>query len=303
MPSQLQLLFPLASNDGPSEQELASTLDRLVAPGTAYLASMPIALLLDPIFVSAYIKNGSLIALTAGRLDTDDVFCLDGRGTLHLSLTRDTYQSLGLVGRQSKLAHTSSGRAGDRRSGGVERWSVRVDLLSPSFVPGKPGYERTLARLRSWDAARSVQGSHAASFDAASGLGFASGSSSSTAMLGTGDGSDGSRPSWRVLLYHSANSPTAEDERGEHGCEITLPARFAATCTLKSIHLDARRTTMEDVWLPDLSTSKLRQGWREEKGKGKQAQEHGQQDDWLDWIEELQELTAWTTLAASGAEW
>jgi hypothetical protein len=32
---------------------------------------------------------------------------------------------------------------------------VSIDLLAPSFMPGKPGYDRTLARLKDWDEKRS----------------------------------------------------------------------------------------------------------------------------------------------------
>lgn len=83
----------------------------------------PITLFLDPIFITSHIKRGSLIAISKGNLDTDDVFCLDGKGVLHLSLTRDSYQKLGLVGQVLKQSRTSSGKGRDRLSGRPDRWS------------------------------------------------------------------------------------------------------------------------------------------------------------------------------------
>lgn len=281
-------------------------LDRLVRPGTAFLASIPISLFLDPVFAHSYIHNGSLVALSAGRLDVDDVFCLDGHGTLHLSLTRDTYQSLGLEGRKSKMTHTSSGRAGDRRSGGVERWTVRIDLKDQSFKPGKAGYTRTLASLQAWDASR---------INNLDGLGF--GFVSSANSFSKGETSSSSRPSWQVLLYHSAAPLTPDcsdsDEKlgkEHHGCQIMLPARFAAaSCTMTPMNLEAFRTTLEDIWLPDLSHCKVRRGWSDQKASEEQIRRRKQrtweegEDEWTAWMEEVQDLTAWTTLVACGAEW
>lgn len=85
-----------------------------------------------------------------------------------LSLRKDTYQTLGLVGRPSRFARGASGRMGDRTSGPVERYStydmlmtvVELPLLAPSFQPGKRGYERALYCFKAWDAARAAPETH-----------------------------------------------------------------------------------------------------------------------------------------------
>ncbi|KAG0003791.1 hypothetical protein BGZ65_001349 [Modicella reniformis] len=72
-----------------------------------------------------------MIALSVqSGIDTDDVVCLDGKGKLILSLTKDSYEQLGLTGSPSKF---NSGR---------QRYVVELDLRSPAMIPGKPGFER-----------------------------------------------------------------------------------------------------------------------------------------------------------------
>lgn len=63
-----------------SEGEASAVISRLPASSAAYLVKVPICLFLDPIFVTSHIKRGKLIALSKGRLDADDVVCLDGSG-------------------------------------------------------------------------------------------------------------------------------------------------------------------------------------------------------------------------------
>ena len=118
------------------------------------IARVSAALFLEPSFVANYIRTGSLYALSTAALDSDDALCLDGNGMLILSLTKHTYQTLGLVGRPSRFSYGASGRSGDRKSGAMARYIVELPLLAPSFVPGKRGYERALHCLRSWDVRR-----------------------------------------------------------------------------------------------------------------------------------------------------
>lgn len=49
---------------------------------------------------------------------------LTATGMLILSLTKETYQTLGLVGRPSRYAHGASGRMGDRQSGPISRYGT-----------------------------------------------------------------------------------------------------------------------------------------------------------------------------------
>src|SRR5450756_2066140 len=79
------------------------------------LAHVPATLFLEPSFVAQYILTGSLYALSLTRLDSDDTLCIDGQGMLILSVCKDTYQQLGLVGRPCRFAHGASGRMGGRR--------------------------------------------------------------------------------------------------------------------------------------------------------------------------------------------
>ncbi|KAI3475815.1 hypothetical protein L1887_62751 [Cichorium endivia] len=114
-------------------------------------------MLLDPIFVTAYLKTGSLIALSApsgpAGLDSppDDTVCLDGQGTLVLSLCKDTYQTLGLTGRASHFSRLSSGEQRIEPAVPTRASSSSCRCSSPSFVPGKKGYQHALDRLRAWD--------------------------------------------------------------------------------------------------------------------------------------------------------
>ncbi|SPO29223.1 uncharacterized protein UTRI_06172 [Ustilago trichophora] len=169
----LELILPLSfdANDATSDtstplptsvQSLIERLHNLASSHRSYRARIPLSLLLDPIFVTAYLKAGSLIALSdpsgAPGLSPDlqDTVCIDGQGTLVLSLCKDTYQTLGLTGRASHFSRLASGRAGDRTSGPDSRFIVELPLLSPSFVPGKRGYQQALDRLRAWDRARAA---------------------------------------------------------------------------------------------------------------------------------------------------
>lgn len=61
---------------------------------------------------------------------------------------------LGLIGRPSRFAIGASGRTGDRKSGPVERYLVEVPLLDPSFVPGKPGWQRVADCFERWEKER-----------------------------------------------------------------------------------------------------------------------------------------------------
>eukprot|EP00899_Mesostigma_viride_P026347 jgi/Mesvir1/6898/Mv09059-RA.1 len=70
-----------------------------------------------------------------GTLDRGDVVCISEAGKLHMALCRDTYETLGITGHSSRCAPK-------------ERYNVTVDLLAPSYRPGKPLYDRLQSRLR-----------------------------------------------------------------------------------------------------------------------------------------------------------
>ncbi|KAI8363559.1 ribonuclease P 40kDa subunit-domain-containing protein [Mortierella sp. GBAus27b] len=94
-----------------------------------YHAHVPLSLLLTSAFMQ-YIRNGMIALSVHGGIDTHDVVGLDGKGKLILSLTKDSYEQLGMIGKPSEFLR------------GRQRYAVELDLSSPSMVPGKPGFER-----------------------------------------------------------------------------------------------------------------------------------------------------------------
>ncbi|CEH19240.1 RPP40 [Ceraceosorus bombacis] len=169
----LQIIMPTASSSPSSVHAqrassskaptaLPSTLD---APSTPSLANSSGTSALIVLRISDLLTNGvllqmakrpedelTLIASTASSSDGDTWTLVDG--TLHLSVQRSTYLSLGLVGRPSSFCRTSSGRYSDRRSGLVERFRIDIDIRAKSFAPAKKGYERVKRALQWWDSHR-----------------------------------------------------------------------------------------------------------------------------------------------------
>lgn len=70
----LQIQIPVTSS------AVLEDICKLLPSSKAYAVKVPLCLFLDPIFIVSHIKRGRLIALSKGRLDTDDMFCLDGDG-------------------------------------------------------------------------------------------------------------------------------------------------------------------------------------------------------------------------------
>ncbi|KAL1919763.1 uncharacterized protein VTP21DRAFT_1694 [Calcarisporiella thermophila] len=90
---------------------------------------MPLSHLITMSFKNDYLRRGHVFAHSiGGRIDIDDIVVLDGDGKLTLSLSKDTYESLGLTGKPSKF--------------GRQKFVVIIDLLEKSMIPGKNGYER-----------------------------------------------------------------------------------------------------------------------------------------------------------------
>ncbi|PWN39238.1 hypothetical protein IE81DRAFT_369248 [Ceraceosorus guamensis] len=169
----LQIIMPTASSlpssvhaqhasSSKAPTALASNLDAPLTPSLANLSGSPALILLR---ISDLLTNGvllqmakrpedelTLIASTASSSDGDTWTLVDG--TLHLSVQRSTYLSLGLVGRPSSFCRTSSGRYSDRRSGSVERFRIDIDIRAKSFAPAKKGFERVKRALQWWDSHR-----------------------------------------------------------------------------------------------------------------------------------------------------
>lgn len=211
-------------------QNFISSLQRVLqnAGSGPCIAHVPLALFLEPTFVAQYIRTGSLYALSATWLDTQDSVCLDGQGMLVLSVTKDTYQQLGLVGRPSRFARGASGRKADRHSGVISRYIIELPLLDPSFIPGKRGYERAKQCLLAWDQARSK--------------------SSAVPML-----INGVPASWSMLLVWTPPELTTTETPFLHGHRIWAPIEYAP---LQQAHvMQALAPTLQmdsctDVWIP-----------------------------------------------------
>lgn len=223
----MHILFPLFPGMTVSQIE-----ERLPSPSStrSYVVRISPRLFLEPLFVASYVRRGKLIALSVGRLDCEDVFCIDGTGKLHLSLTKDTYQTLGLQGQALKASMTASGRAGDRKSGTADRFLVTIDLRASYFTPGRPAYDRTSARFKAWDEARGDSEHHG---------------------------------SWDVLLSWS------DDDR-PLGAEVQYPPRFVTADSVREIFASRQIETVSDVWVPssDDAWAHLRRGWTDGNNRG-----------------------------------
>ncbi|KAJ2883688.1 hypothetical protein H4R27_002588 [Coemansia aciculifera] len=100
-----------------------------------YRVTLKLSDLIDPAFIAEFVKKNTLIALSLGRrIDTDDVFAIDGHGTLILSVCKDTYESLGIVGTQAEVPL-------ERGS----RFVIKIDLRAACMVPEKKYYQRIKA--------------------------------------------------------------------------------------------------------------------------------------------------------------
>ncbi|KAI8323643.1 hypothetical protein GQ54DRAFT_296603 [Martensiomyces pterosporus] len=100
--------------------------------GCYYKATLTLSQLIDPQFIAAYVKKGSLFALSQdSTIDSGDLFAIDGQGTLIMSLGKDSYEEAGLVGVQAQFP--------------LERGSrhiVKINLTEDCMTPGRKLYER-----------------------------------------------------------------------------------------------------------------------------------------------------------------
>ncbi|KAG0044669.1 hypothetical protein BGZ83_010106 [Gryganskiella cystojenkinii] len=125
MKKKVQVFLPTA----PSEAILAALACKLFQDAHYYHAHVPLSLLLTSGFMQ-HIRNGMVAISVGNNIDCQDVVCLDGRGNLILSLTKDSYEQLGINGAPSKFYPNR------------QRYVVKIDMRAPSMVPGKPGFDR-----------------------------------------------------------------------------------------------------------------------------------------------------------------
>lgn len=113
-----------------------------------YIASLPVCTLVSTNFVDSFVRNrlnsdknqniklsglqlsfqGSENKSASGLLDQDDTFTLLPSGILVLTCTKDTYESLGLIGYQSKYIK--------------EKYIIEINMHDNQFVPGTKSYKR-----------------------------------------------------------------------------------------------------------------------------------------------------------------
>ncbi|KAJ2323105.1 hypothetical protein GGH92_010981, partial [Coemansia sp. RSA 2673] len=97
-----------------------------------YRVTLKLSDIIDPAFIAAFVKRNSLYALSLGRrIDADDVFAIDGKGTLILSVCKDTYEALGIVGTPAQFPLERGAR-----------FVIKVDLRATYMVPEKKYYRR-----------------------------------------------------------------------------------------------------------------------------------------------------------------
>lgn len=323
----LELILPLvteASDESadssaelpPLVRSLIAKVEQIASSHRSYRARIPLSLLLDPIFVTAYIRTGSLIALSdvAGAPGLsphlDDSVCIDGQGTLVLSLCKDTYQTLGLTGRASHFSRLASGRAADRTSGPDSRFIVELPLLSPSFVPGKKGYQQALERLRQWDRSRTqaltteqtMAQSHASSKMASS--------------IQAADPVTSEHATWDMLFVWSPSRATAEAIAASSSSsslsgsidEIRFPEELVRPEDVECLTLPPCDPIVTDsVWVPalhDPAQHPLASTWRENQRHFTDLEPRS--DDpatttWSTFQDGLQEAVEWAGLASLGA--
>ncbi|KAJ2741605.1 hypothetical protein GGI20_005077 [Coemansia sp. BCRC 34301] len=102
-----------------------------------YRATLKLSDIIDPAFIAAFVKKNTLLALSIGRrIDADDVFAVDGQGMLILSVCKDTYESLGIVGTPAQFPL-------ERGS----RFIIKIDLKAACMAPEKKYFQRIKAGL------------------------------------------------------------------------------------------------------------------------------------------------------------
>uniref|UniRef100_A0A8D9BWB0 Ribonuclease P protein subunit p40 n=2 Tax=Cacopsylla melanoneura TaxID=428564 RepID=A0A8D9BWB0_9HEMI len=98
---------------------------------------LPLAELVKPDFVNAFVKRGKLLALSSNaRCDVEDSFMFSKEGNLKLSVQPETYQTLGLEG-QTISSKTSTTHV------------ITINVGDACFLSSKKHYDRVSSRLQS----------------------------------------------------------------------------------------------------------------------------------------------------------
>jgi len=100
-----------------------------------YLVECNIVDFIDVNFINKYMRRGIFAAFSVGsKIDSGNVISFIN-GKLYMSIDKETYQELGISAKKAKYPIRG------------DRWNVIIELLTPSFEPGKPLYERVLWAL------------------------------------------------------------------------------------------------------------------------------------------------------------
>ncbi|KAI9628057.1 hypothetical protein KEM48_011836 [Puccinia striiformis f. sp. tritici PST-130] len=143
--SQINLLLSNAETpSGKSSPEPVGTQDlvQLLTGVGAYqhFTELNLADLLTDEFAQKYLRSGSLVAMSVSKVIGDDLFAIDGYGTIHMRLCQSTYQTLGLSGPRSKFGPPG------------QHFVVEIDTRDQAMRSGKaligPKHE---SRGRRWD--------------------------------------------------------------------------------------------------------------------------------------------------------
>ncbi|KAH9472243.1 hypothetical protein Pst134EA_002863 [Puccinia striiformis f. sp. tritici] len=133
--SQINLLLSNAETpSGKSSPEPVGTQDlvQLLTGMGAYqhFTELNLADLLTEEFAQKYLRSGSLVAMSESKVIGDDLFAIDGYGTIHMRLCQSTYQTLGLSGRRSKFGPPG------------QHFVVEIDARDQAMRSGKAVHER-----------------------------------------------------------------------------------------------------------------------------------------------------------------
>ncbi|KAK9475708.1 ribonuclease P 40kDa subunit-domain-containing protein [Lipomyces japonicus] len=94
-----------------------------------YHATVPLGAFFKDEFLNNYIKKRNCLVLSLGDIDSEDVYCIY-QGKLRLSLSKESYERVGLQGKQSQFSKS--------------RYNVQLDLRQPNFLPGNKTFDRFL---------------------------------------------------------------------------------------------------------------------------------------------------------------
>ncbi|XP_023696962.1 ribonuclease P protein subunit p40 [Paramormyrops kingsleyae] len=119
---------------------LPSELNDAISRFTKYylVKDLPVHELLEEECLEKTVKKGRFYALSYNRrIDQDDVVAILPTGQMILSVNKDTYEQLGLEGKESQYTHKQP-----------MRYVVTVDLTDKSMLPGSKRYNRVLWALK-----------------------------------------------------------------------------------------------------------------------------------------------------------